>query len=368
MSTSALIYWIAKTGLGAFDTARAWGCAVLVNALTQDEVEIEDRLSAFAVRPISSIPPGVTLSGNSQWSTLFSSQDTHWQSVFATSRGQWEDKRNSLKQTLEGNWQALLQQLQAFMPTNMGSGETLPGSLEPSGFKSLRHTTRARYAEENLAVPAEHWALACLGMATCGTYRYSREAGQTNWLALLPVPQQIRLSSFRSVQSLLQSSLLSRYRGVQNAAAHYAVQLMKKLRDRAAAQGSLQDRFSAVLYFRLFGAGQQLKPAQGNQLNLAPLMNAIQQDTSGTEAMLEWLDNCFQLGAADGAEELALAATELVMRWDLDSYERLVKVQMRVLGRAPLRRRAQRNFDQLLWCTKPDSLSKAMEVVGYAQA
>jgi hypothetical protein len=128
-----------------------------------------------------------------------------------------------------------------------------------------------------------------------------------------------------------------RYIGVQNAAAHYSVQLTEQLRRRAVAQGSLQDRFSAVLYFTLLGTRQQVKPSQGNQLNLTPLMDAIQEDPHGTEAMLKWLDYCFRLGATKGAEELALAVTELVMRWDLDAYEKLVKVFVRFIARNQVR-------------------------------
>jgi len=55
-------------------------------------------------------------------------------------------------------------------------------------------------------------------------------------------------------------------------------------------------------------------------------MEAIARDPHGTQPMLEWLDYCFRLGSTKGAEDLALAATELVMRWDLDAYDRLVRI------------------------------------------
>jgi hypothetical protein len=66
-------------------------------------------------------------------------------------------------------------------------------------------------------------------------------------------------------------------------------------------------------------------------------MDAIQEDPHGTEAMLKWLDYCFRLGATKGAEELALAVTELVMRWDLDAYEKLVRVFVRFIARNQVR-------------------------------
>jgi len=245
---------------------------------------------------------------------------------FCDSKGSSKGKEEGqVRQILQTQLHSLLSDLQR--PDNLveiGSGENVPGGLEPAAFKGLRHVTKASYREDQLKVSEGHWALSCLGMATCGTYRFSREAGQYRWLVLLPVPQNVHFNYFRDVQELMCPSGL-RYIGVQNAAAHYAVQLAEQLRRRAAAQGSLQDRFSAILYFTLFGTRQQVKPSQGNQLNLTPLMDAIQEDPHGTEAMLKWLDYCFRLGATKGAEELALAVTELVMRWDLDAYEKLVR-------------------------------------------
>lgn len=329
-------FFITRTGLDAFDVARAWGLAVLLNVLMEEEVELQDFGWAFILQPATLALEDAKLAGLG-WRTLIKAEDVRWQQVFMTLRKKQEklseEEVSQVQQVLESNWQSLMRGLR--QPNNavtIGQGKTLPGGLEPSAFKSLRHDTKASYGEEQLRVPEEHWALACLGMATCGTYRLSREAGQSNWLALLPIPQSVRFNYFRDVQQLLRPHSI-RYRGVQNAAAHYAVQLVEGLRRRAAAQGSLQDQFSAVLYFTLFGAGQQTKPSQGSQLNLAPLMQLVQDDPHGSEAVLKWLDYCFRLGATEGAEDLALAATELVMRWDLDAYERLVRVLVRFVAK-----------------------------------
>ncbi|MEM3581409.1 MAG: hypothetical protein QXQ64_09190 [Candidatus Bathyarchaeia archaeon] len=329
-------FFITKTGLDAFDVARAWGLTVLLNVLTEEEVKLQDVGWAFILQPATLAPEDAKLAGLG-WRTLIKAEDVRWQQVFMTLRKKQEklseEEVSQVQQVLESNWQSLMRELR--QPNNavtIGQGKTLPGGLEPSAFKSLRHDTKASYGEEQLRVPEKHWALACLGMATCGTYRLSREAGQSNWLALLPIPQSVRFNYFRDVQQLLRPHSI-RYRGVQSAAAHYAVQLVEGLRRRAAAQGSLQDQFSAVLYFTLFGAGQQTKPSQGSQLNLAPLMQLVQDDPHGSEVVLKWLDYCFRLGATEGAEDLALAATELVMRWDLDAYERLVRVLVRFVAK-----------------------------------
>jgi hypothetical protein len=329
-------FFVTKTGLDAFDVARAWGLAVLLNVLTKDEVRLQDAGWAFILKPEGHPPNNAQLNGLS-WGTLFSAEDVQWEQVFVTHRGRQETRKRQVRQILETQWQSLLYDLKR--PDNLavvGKGESVPGGLEPAAFKGLRHVSKARYAEEQLKAPKEHWALACLGMATCGTCRSSGEADHTNWLVLLPVPQDARFNYFRDVQELMRHPGLQ-YTGIQNAAAHYAVQLAKHLRRRAAAQGNLQDRFSAILYFTLFGAGQQTKPSQGSQLNLTPLMEAIQRDPHGTEPMLNWLDYCFCLGATKGAEDLALAATELVMCWDLDAYERLVRVFARFIAKKRIR-------------------------------
>ncbi|GBC81075.1 hypothetical protein HRbin10_00180 [bacterium HR10] len=328
-------YYITKTGLDAFDTARAWGLGVVLNVITGDEVRITDAEWMYIVEPVSAVPKHIRLSGKTAWASLF--QQENWQRVFMTAKGGWGKKRDQAKQIMEQQINSLLANLATLQAVALGSGESLPGGLDPTGFKGLRHTTRARYQEGQFNVPKDHWALASLGMATCGTYRYAKEAGQANWLVLLPVPQEVRFSYFRDVRDLFRLPGL-KYHGVQNAAAHYAVQLAERLRRRAAAQGSLQDRYSAVLYFRLFGAGQQLKPAQGNQLRLEPLMGAIARDPHTTQPMLEWLDYCFRLGSTKGAEDLALAATELVMRWDLDAYDRLVRIAVRYQAQGRIRR------------------------------
>jgi len=359
-------YYITKTGLDVFDAARTWGLAVVLNVLTEDEVEIRDIEWAFVVDSAVPLPNNLDIANNA-WRTLTSEQN--WQRVFITQKGNWLNKRDKALSVIADQLTTLLANLQN--PANtvvFGKGESLPGGLDPTGFKGLRHNTRAQYREEQLNVPEDHWALACLGMVTCGTYRYAREAGQSNWLVLLPIPQETHFSYFRDVQTLFRLPGLM-YHGVQNAAAHYAVQLAERVRRRAAAQGSLQDRYSAVFYFRLMKPDKPTanwKPAQGNQLRLEPLMEAIACDPHGTKPMLKWLDYCFCLGATEGAEDLALAATELVMRWDLEAYDRLVRVAVRILGREQVRKKNPRNFDSFLRITRTEAIQQAMEVMSHA--
>jgi hypothetical protein len=191
-------FFVTKTGLDAFDTARAWGLAVLLNVLTQDEVRLQDASWAFILEPKGCIPQNAQLTGLVSWVTLFAAGDVQWDGVFVTQRGRQGAKKGQVRQILETQLHSLLSDLQR--PDNLveiGSGENVPGGLEPAAFKGLRHVTKASYREDQLKVSEGHWALSCLGMATCGTYRLSREAGQDRWLVLLPVPQNVHFNYFQ---------------------------------------------------------------------------------------------------------------------------------------------------------------------------
>ncbi len=350
-------YFITKTGLDAFDTARAWGLGIILNTLTSAEVVIEDLGWAYQLKPLASQNLDPTLlKTNSQWGALFA--EDGWRRVFLTTRSGWEAKRDQVRSILEHASTFLCHDLTR--PDNsvkFGTGETLPGGLDPAGFKGLRHATRASYTEDQLRVDRNHWALACLGMALCANYSFDGV-----WLVALPVPERVYLDYFRDIHTLFNVSSL-RYHGSQNAAAHYAVQLVERVRQRAASAGSLRDYFSAVIYFSLFKTRQQIKPGQGGQLRLKPLMDAIARDHHNTESMLRWLDACFRLGAVEGAEDLGIAATELVMRWDIDSYERVMITLGRVIGRLQVQRRGPRSFDSVLYTTNSKAMKVTMEVL-----
>ncbi len=355
-------FFVTKTGLDAFDVARVWGLAVVLNTATEKEVKIADADWAFLVETLAPPKPPFNETG---WRPLFETTESlFWNRVFVTQRGRVEESVTEVRQVIEGGWEQLLS-LQQPQWDVLGSGKTLPGGLEPAAFKGVRHPTKASFGEGQLRAVPLHWALACLGMATCGLYR---AAGRDQWVALLLVPQQATFYYFREVTDILQPKGLRRHESAQTTAAHYAVLVAENLRQRAAAQESLQDRFSAVLYFSLFRTGQQVKPSQGSQLRITPLMDAITQDPHNTESLLRWLDACFQLGAAKGAEGVGLAATELLMRWDLDAFDKLTHTLLRAIGQKSLQRTVPSPFNHVLFATGAQALQKAMEVMGSARA
>ena len=183
-----------------------------------------------------------------------------------------------------------------------------------------------------MKVEKNHWALACLGMALCGSYRRVRAAGGLRYLVLLPMPEDVRLYQPSEFQELTRWTELVQHAAAATLAAHAAVRLAERLRKRAAAHGQLRDRFSEIMFFELFRTGNQPKPAQGNRVRLEPLQSIVARDPHRAEGIFSWLDYCFRRGAVKGFQELALAATEFTFRWDLDAFDRLVRVFLRMLA------------------------------------
>ncbi|MDW8006912.1 MAG: hypothetical protein RMJ05_09345 [Thermomicrobium sp.] len=329
-------YVITKTGLDLFDTARAWGLAAFVSTLTQGPVRLCDEVASFRVEPEDPIStPDVTgLLG-----LIPAENDGSWSFVFTTLGANERSKKvRLLRETLTtlATEPARVSQIfsgagETLVFTGSG-GESLPGALDPAGFKGVRQKTRARYGEDQLKVDLIQWAVACLGMALCGSYRRIQSGGVSRTLVLLPVPLDVRVNQAAEISELARCARGSNYLSAAVMAAHAAVNLAERLRKRVAATGQLQDRFSEIIFFELFRTGNQPKPAQGNRVRLDRLLDIVRNSPDEAEAIFTWLDYCFRRGAVRGTEELALAATALVFHWDLESYERLVRSFVRLLA------------------------------------
>jgi len=333
---------ITKTGLDVFDTARAWGLAAVVSARAQSDVRIRDRGWSFTIDVQNAHTAGA---GPSLLPALIDATDENWSFVFITfGQEQRQNKISDIEENIKLLTNISMPQIANKISGSVftSGGKTLPGGLDPSGFKGVRQKTRAGYDEGQLRVNADHWALACLGMVLCGTYQRIGSGSVPRTIALLPVPLDVTVAQWAEIRELtrwpratpgtsVSEPRLSRQVAGTAVAAQAAVQLAERVRKRAAAHGSLVDRFSDILFFELFKAEQQYKPAQGNRVRLDRLTAMIQQDAALAEGVFEWLDYCFRRGSAKGAQDLALAAADFVFRWDVDSYDRLARLFVRYL-------------------------------------
>ena len=331
-----MLFAITKTGLDVFDAARAWGLAALIGDLTQDEVRVRDIGWQFLVDSDSDVG---TVGQVSQFPIVPPDTDSVWRNVFVTSGESERQKKIEKVRELIVRLASEPAVMQGIFGGDWSDhvfvsrgGESLPGALDPAAFKGVRQQTRARYAEDQLKVEERHWALACLGMALCGSYRKVRTAGGQRYLVLLPIPHDVRVYQPSEFGELTRWTQEVGHAAAATMAAHAAVDLAARLRKRAAVYGQLRDRFSEIVFFELFRTGNQPKPAQGNHVRLERLLTVVANDPHRAEGILAWLDYCFRRGAVKGFQELALAATEFTFRWDLDSYERLVRVFVRMLA------------------------------------
>ena len=333
---------ITKTGLDVFDTARAWGLAAVASARAQSDVRIRDRGWSFTI-DVQNAHTAVV--GPSPLLALIDATDENWSFIFITSsQEERKNKISDVEKCIKSLANTSLLQITEKISESVftSRGKTLPGGLDPGGFKGVRQKTRARYDEGQLRVNADHWALACLGMVLSGTYQRIGSGSVPRTIALLPVPLDVTVAQWAEIRELtrwpratpgtsVSEPRLSRQVAGSAAAAQAAVQLAERVRKRAVAQGSLVDRFSDILFFELFKTGNQQKPAQGNRIRLDRLMAMIQHDATVAEGVFEWLNYCFRRGSAKGAQDLALAAADFVFRWDVDSYDRLVRLFVRYL-------------------------------------
>ena len=335
-------FWITKSGLEIFDLCRAYGFAILLSRSDRREGSpvITDAGGTYAVALDGGEPSNVHLRDNPDWHALFEPgrppEGYAWDQLFITLKGEAgkRKKRDDARAVLERQFDALLKNAASpGLVASLGRGETLPGPLDPAGFKGLRGRVLSDYSEGQTSVDSLNWALACLGGAVVGRYHWQRQATGGVYYVAFAVPERIGVHNVMDIRRDTSQVRLS-YVSLENAAAHYALTVAEHFRQRYAAIGAT-DRFSGLLYFSLFQAGSgptaQWKPGGGGWLNLGPLLDLAQRDPHGAAKVFKVWDYLFRRGSTRGSEDLALAITDLVMRPSLDTFEGHVKVFWRYL-------------------------------------
>jgi hypothetical protein len=341
-----------KSGLEVFDVARPYGLAALLSYA--DEVQanspsIRDIGTAYAVELSGARITVDRLKATGDWAAAFEpgkSVDVYapqWNNVLLTTRVEQKSKKTGrvchprktkiekVRKTLEKKLPDLMEATGPVMlAAQIGKGELLPGPLDPSGFKGLKHETRGEFKEDETSVDKDNWALACLGAALTGRFVHERNAG---FFVVYPVPDCVTWTDFREVRKETYGERLKNYLSVQNAAAHYSVVLAENLRRRAASGLASTPRYSSLIYFSMFKTGNQWKPGSGGRLNLQLLIDMAIQRPHEAEKVLSVWRYMFRRGSARGNEDLALAITDLIMHPNLENYERHVRIVNRYIAR-----------------------------------
>jgi hypothetical protein len=316
---------ILKSGLTIFDATRAYGLAQLLQVLAagKSSPKISDQDQVF-VLTIATPKTSSDWKKSDLWRAVFA--ENNWQRVFLTYKKAWSGQRDKVRKTLESGAEQCLQKAEKGGLVVNFEGESLPGPLDPVGFKGLKGLTAGNYSEGQTLVDEINWALGCLGAAVAQRYKVQKAFGNKwEYYVTLPVPEEVLFSDFNQVRQLVYDKGLA-YSGVRNAAAHFTLLLADAVRQKAEGNPRFPARFSNVLYFSLFQSGQQFKPSVGGSVSLIKIIDLSLSRPDVASEMFKVWDYLFRRGSAQGNEDLALAVTELVMTPSLDTYYRHARI------------------------------------------
>lgn len=319
-------YRLIKSGLEVFDIARAYGMAQLLVVLTDGKASprISDEGGTFVLN-LSITPTPAKLRTSDLWRAIFA--DNNWQRVFLTYKKAWFSRRDKVKKSLEHHTRDILEKARTKgLLIDFGGKFSLPGPLDPVGFKGLKGLTAGNYSECQTEVDESNWALGCLGATVAQRYKIQKAMGNKwEYYVTLPVPEELRFSDFHSIRQLVYDKGLG-YNGIRNAAAHFSLLLADTVREKAQGNPHFPARFSNVLYFSLFQSGQQFKPSIGGTVNIAALIEIALSRPEAAHDMFKTWDYLFRRGSAQGNEDLAQAITDLVLAPSLETYYRHARI------------------------------------------
>jgi hypothetical protein len=330
-------YIVLKRGLEIFDATRAYGLAAcLYFGSGYVAPLISDTGTAYLLEHDAKMPERIQDKFLREWEGLFAGRQ--WDDIFRTyKQGPRKAQVDKVKDILTGQFSEVIESfvLDQHHTTRQTKEkpETLPGPLEPTAFKGLRTQTRGNYTESQVKVDVSDWALSCLGGSIIGRYiPQPSAAGKWEYYATYWLPERVTFDGVLHLREILKDARLS-YIGIENAAAHQAVILAKAIRRRALTELKHADRFSDVVFFTLFQSGQQIKPSSAGRVSLSHLLKLALNPKPEAENVLNIWEYLFRRGSVQGAEDLAVAITEFVMRPNLDTFERHIKEFIRYLGK-----------------------------------
>jgi hypothetical protein len=321
-----LDYTILKSGLEILDSARAYGFAQLLQVLAGGRFTptILNRGGVFSVSLVQR-PNEKAFEDSDLWKALFA--ENNWQRVFLTYKKAWSSQREKVRRSLEARVGEILNEAETNgLQVEFDAKFSLPGPLDPVGFKGLKGLTGGNYSESQTEVDEANWALACLGAVVAQRYKIQKAVGNKwEYYVTLPVPEEVQFKNFRDIRSITYDKALG-YTGVRNAAAHFSLMLADAVREKAQGNPHFPVRFSSVLYFCLFQAGQQYKPSIGGIVSVDRLIDTALTRPKAAEELFKTWDYLFRRGCVKGNEELAEAITELLMAPSLETYYRHARI------------------------------------------
>jgi hypothetical protein len=309
-----------KTSLDMFDAFRAYGLASILSS--QDYlVHIRDWGFAYTIETPDEIPTAP----DSIW---FSDTDG-WSRVFITYRERKDSKKthpkNDVEDIITKNYDTIVNKHRRsdFFPTigrQVTDGTTLYQSLDVSASKGYREGKRDVYHEgTQLEVDKYSWALACVGAAWYGVWRYS----DSFILSLIPNPADVILNSHRTIQKDLDTRVCVLSDTI--ALTHYAVRLALLIAERQ--QTML--KYDSIIFNTMKKTGQQPKPGGGGHYEMS-FLESLSKSDSGHQALAE-IDHQFPTSQhIKGIKQsLALVLADFLINPSLENYRAFARLYIR---------------------------------------
>ena len=310
-----------KTSLEMFDAFRAFGLASILN--DEDTIaHIRDLGYAYWIDIQGETPKGPD-------SMLF--EDTEgWKRIFGTFRERKDSKkqhpRNDVKELVTRDYCKILQlhRKADFVPTighRVEDGRTLYQSLDVSAAKGYREEKRDVYNEgTQLEVDKYSWAIACIGAAWSGVWRY----GESFILSIVPNPSDLSLISHRTIQKDLDTKVCSI--STNTALIHYSIRLALLVSER---QLSHRVKYDSVIFNAMQKTGQQPKPGGGGKYRLT-FLEDLTKTPDGIFALRE-IERKFPTSSyVKGIKQnLALVLTDFLLRPTLENFRAFESLYVR---------------------------------------
>ena len=310
-----------KTSFEMFDVFRAYGLASIISD-EDTTARIRDSGYAYWVDVTGDMPENPD-------PMLFEDAEG-WKRIFGTYRkrkdSQKQHPRDEVKELVTQNYSRILEvhRKPEFTPTigrRVEDGRTLYQSLDVSAAKGYREEKKDVYHEgTQLEVDKYSWAIACIGAAWSGVWRW----GESFILSLVPNPFDVLLISHRTIQNDLDTKVYTI--SANTALIHYSVRLAILVSERRL---SHRVKYDSVIFNAMQKTGQQPKPGGGGKYSLNFLEN-LAKTSAGVFALKE-IERKFPLSSRVRGikQNLALTLTDFLLHPTLENFRAFESLYIR---------------------------------------
>jgi len=338
-------YIVLKSGMEIFDLAMAYGIGVILHLATEileleEEVKIENFGSGWKIYGPEKLTKGdwKEIFKKAEWQGIFNEESSFaWQRVFFTKKQKWRDDVKKVEKALEGT----IPEIHSAEPivAEVGSkGETIPGPLEPTGFKGARSKTRSPSAG-NIKVDLKSWALACLGGACAIHFAWLADGTS----GIIFDPEVLYIDQIEFLQNLFKEECRLKYPSDLVAVIDSSLALIQALIKRKTGE----NRFYSAYFSTLKHTGQQSKPGGGGKFDLEILNKIWEDNPQVADELFGMWRHLIRQGTPRGNEDLALSLAEFIASFSLSAWDHHSRVLLRYILHKKIKQKNQYQEEQI---------------------